>query len=63
MTTTPYLLLALGLLVVVLSILIGVLAEVWRDKEMLNDILCRIEKQILNHKKQNRNGKNTSINS
>jgi hypothetical protein len=50
MTTTTLLLLALGLLVVVLSILIGVLAEVWRDKEMLNDILCRIQDLFLNFK-------------
>ena len=50
MTTTPYLLLALGLLVVVLSILIGLIAEIWRDKDMLNDILCRIQDLFLNFK-------------
>ena len=55
MTTTPILLLALGLLVVVLSILIGLIAEIWRDKDMLNDIYCRIQDLFLNSKCKTKN--------
>lgn len=55
MNTTPFILLALGLLAVVLSILIGLLCEIWRDKPMLNDIYCRIQDLFLKLKRKFKN--------
>lgn len=47
MFTDPLIFTLVALCVVVACILVGVLSEVWRDKELLNDIYCRINNLIL----------------